>query len=51
MSSRKPLGKKLRLMAAEKSNRRVPAWIMIRTARRFTNHPKRRTWRRSHLKI
>lgn len=51
MSSRKPLGKKLRLLAAEKSNRRVPAWIMIRTARRFTNHPKRRTWRKSHLKM
>jgi len=51
MSSRKPLGKKLRLLAAEKSNRRVPAWIMIRTSRRFQTHPKRRTWRKSHLKI
>jgi large subunit ribosomal protein L39e len=51
MSSRKPLGKKLRLLSAEKSNRRVPGWIMIRTARRFTNHPKRRSWRKSHLKI
>lgn len=51
MASKKPLGKKLRLMAAEKQNRRVPAWIMIRTARRFTSHPKRRTWRRNRLKI
>ena len=51
MSSRKPLGKKLRLLAAEKSNRRVPAWIMMRTAQRFTNHPKRRNWRKSHLKM
>ncbi len=51
MASKKPLGKKLRLMAAEKSNRRVPAWIMIRTARRFTTHPKRRSWRRNRMKI
>lgn len=50
MASKKPLGKKLRLMKATKSNRRVPAWIMQRTSRRFTNHPKRRTWRRSTLK-
>ncbi len=50
MASKKPLGKKLRLLRANKSNRRVPAWIMIRTSRRFTAHPKRRGWRRSHLK-
>ena len=51
MSSKKPLAKKLRLMRAEKSNRRVPAWIMIRTSRRVTSHPKRRAWRRNHLKM
>ena len=51
MPENKPLGKKLRLMRAEKSNRRVPAWIMMRTAQRFTNHPKRRTWRKNHLKM
>jgi large subunit ribosomal protein L39e len=50
MASKKPLAKKLRLLRAEKSNRRVPAWIMIRTSRRFTSHPKRRSWRRNHLK-
>lgn len=43
------LGKKLRLAAAAKRNRRVPAWIIQRTARRFTMHPKRHHWRRSHL--
>ena len=43
------LGKKLRLSATGKSNRRVPAWIIQRTARRFNNHPKRHHWRRSHL--
>ena len=43
------LGKKLRLAAATKSNRRVPAWIIQRTNRRFQNHPKRDHWRRSAL--
>lgn len=47
--SKKPLGKKLRLAKAMKSNRRVPAWITQRTSRRFTQHPKRHHWRRSHL--
>ena len=50
MASKKPLAKKLRMLRAEKSNRRVPAWIMIRTSRRFTAHPKRRNWRRNRLK-
>ncbi len=50
MASKKPLAKKLRLQRATKSNRRVPAWIMQRTSRRFTQHPKRRGWRRSRLK-
>jgi large subunit ribosomal protein L39e len=45
----KSLGKKLRLAAAGKSNRRVPAWIMQRTNRRFSNHPKRYHWRKSHM--
>lgn len=46
---RKALGKKLRLTKEANRNRRVPAWIMMRTARRFTQHPKRHHWRRSHL--
>ncbi|HEY5539764.1 MAG TPA: 50S ribosomal protein L39e, partial [Thermoplasmata archaeon] len=45
----KPHARKLRLLKAEKSNRRVPAWVMQRTKRTFTRHPKRRTWRRGHL--
>lgn len=50
MASKKPLGKKLRMLRATKSNRRVPAWIWVRTSRRFTTHPKRRNWRKSTLK-
>lgn len=46
---KKGLGKKKRLAAAGNRNRRVPAWVMMRTARRFTQHPKRHHWRRSKL--
>jgi large subunit ribosomal protein L39e len=48
--TKKSLGKKLRLSKAMKGNRRVPAWITQRTARRFAQHPKRHHWRKSHLR-
>ena len=35
MATHKPLGKKLRLMKATKQNRRVQAWVMKRTNRKF----------------
>ena len=47
----KPAAKKGRLLAKKKQNRRVPAWVMQRTRRRFTHHPKRRSWRRNKLKM
>ncbi len=50
MSSRKTLTRKIRLNKATRSNRRVPAWIMLKTNRRFTRHPKQRHWRRDSLK-
>lgn len=50
MASKKPTAKKRRLLRAGKSNRRVPAWIIIRTSRRFVQHPKRRSWRRNRIK-
>lgn len=46
---KKSLAKKLRLGKVLKRNRRVPAWIMMRTAKRFQTHPKRHHWRRSAL--
>ncbi|MGQ0534746.1 MAG: 50S ribosomal protein L39e [Methanobacteriota archaeon] len=46
----KSLGKKRRLARAAKSNRRVPAWVMQRTNRNVTQHPKRHSWRRNKLK-
>jgi len=51
MAKHKPHARKLRLLAATKSNRRVPAWVMQRTNRAFTRHPKRRHWRRTKLKV
>ncbi len=50
MARNKPQAKKIRLMRRVKRNRRVPAWVMMRTGRRFTRHPKRHNWRRSTLK-
>ncbi|MCD6455386.1 MAG: 50S ribosomal protein L39e [Methanophagales archaeon] len=47
---KKTKGRKLRLCKANKQNRRVPAWIMVKTSRRVTTHPKRRHWRRTKLK-
>jgi len=50
MAKNKPTAKKGRLLARMKQNRRVPAWVLQRTSRRFTSHPKRRSWRRNKLK-
>jgi len=50
MTTNKPAAKKLRLMRAVKQNRRVPAWVMMRTNRTFLRHPKRRNRRMSKLK-
>lgn len=50
MARNKPHAKKLRLLKALKQNRRVPAWIMMKTDRRFTRHPKQRSWRITKLK-
>ena len=50
MTSNKPAAKKIRLMKAERTNRRVPGWVMVRTGRRFLWHPKRRNWRKISIK-
>jgi large subunit ribosomal protein L39e len=51
MANKKPGPKKARLLKKVKGNRRVPAWVMMRTNRRFTSHPKRHQWRRGKLKM
>ncbi|MCK5644092.1 MAG: 50S ribosomal protein L39e [Gammaproteobacteria bacterium] len=50
MARNKPHAKKMRLIKATKRNRRVPTWVMMRTNRRFSRHPKRHHWRRSKLR-
>lgn len=44
---KKSKGKKKRLAKKLKQNQRVPAWVIMKTNRGVTNHPKRRHWRRS----
>lgn len=51
MTSRKTSGVKKRLIRALKSNKPVPAWIMVRTNRKVRTNPKRRHWRSKKLKI
>ncbi|MHC1610008.1 MAG: 50S ribosomal protein L39e [Candidatus Methanospirareceae archaeon] len=48
---KKTIGRKIRLVKANKQNRRVPAWIMVKTNRSVRTHPKRRHWRRTKLKV
>ncbi|MBP2132861.1 large subunit ribosomal protein L39e [Methanomicrobium sp. W14] len=43
--------RKIRLAKACEQNRRVPAWVMIKTKRTVVTHPCRRNWRRSKLKV
>lgn len=43
---KKSKGRKLRLAKRLKQNRRVPAWVIVRTNRKVMTHPKRRHWRR-----
>ena len=49
MARNKPTAKKIRLNKVTKQNRRVPQWVMMKTGRKMTTHPKRHHWRRSKL--
>ncbi|MCJ7445622.1 MAG: 50S ribosomal protein L39e [Methanotrichaceae archaeon] len=49
--SKKLKGKKIRLAKASNQNRRVPAWVIVKTMRRVVSHPKRRHWRKSTLEV
>lgn len=51
MARHKPLGLKLRLASAGKSNRNPPAWVIVKTDRKVTYNFKRRNWRRVKLKV
>ena len=49
--SRLTKARKIRLSKATRQNRRVPAWVMIKTKRNVVSHPCRRNWRRNTLKV
>jgi len=49
MARNKPAAMKARLMKKLKQNRRVPAWVMMRTERAFLRPPMRRHWRHSKI--
>ncbi len=51
MARNKHVARKFRLISEVRANRRVPAWVMMRTDRKFTTHPHRRNWRRTKLKV
>ena len=51
MARSKPLGKKLRLASALKSNRAVPIWVVAKTMGKVRWNPRRRHWRRGRLKL
>ncbi|MCG3216600.1 MAG: 50S ribosomal protein L39e [Candidatus Heimdallarchaeota archaeon] len=50
MARYRNLSKKIRYGKELKSNSPVPSWCVIRTNRRFRNHPKRRKWRSTRIK-
>ncbi|NHJ02194.1 MAG: 50S ribosomal protein L39e [Candidatus Heimdallarchaeota archaeon] len=50
MARYKPYPKKIRLAKVGRSNQTVPTWVIMKTSRRFTRHPKRRQWRSNKIK-
>ncbi|TFG32499.1 50S ribosomal protein L39e [Candidatus Thorarchaeota archaeon] len=50
MARNKPLGKKLRMAKAMKSNSSVPTWVVVKTGGRVRRTPAQRNWRQSKLK-
>ena len=51
MARNKPLGRKLRLASATKSNSPVPVWVVMKTLRKVRYNYKMRNWRRQKLKV
>ena len=49
--SKVELPRKLRLAKALRQNRPIPVWVVAKTNGRVRTHPKRRSWRRSSLKV
>ncbi|HIH40171.1 MAG TPA: 50S ribosomal protein L39e [Halobacteria archaeon] len=47
--TKKTKGVKIRLAKYTNQNRRLPAWVILKTNRTVMSHPKRRHWRRTKL--
>lgn len=50
MARFKHVARKLRLIAAEKSNKPIPIWVTVKTRRKVRRGFRLRNWRRSKLK-
>ncbi|MFW9921420.1 MAG: 50S ribosomal protein L39e [Candidatus Thorarchaeota archaeon] len=50
MARNKPLGKKLRMARAMKSNSSVPTWAVVKTKGKVRRTPSQRNWRQTKLK-
>lgn len=50
MARNKPYAKKLRLGKKNSSNQTVPTWVIMKTSRNVTTHPKKRRWRTTKIK-
>lgn len=50
MARYKPYAKKLRLARKGNQNSTVPTWVIMKTNRGVTNHPKKRRWRSTKIK-
>ncbi len=51
MPSRKPSGRKIRLIKKQKQASAVPAWVILRTKRTVRTNPKRRAWRSTDVEV
>ncbi|MFH1221507.1 MAG: 50S ribosomal protein L39e [Candidatus Micrarchaeota archaeon] len=51
MMSKKTLLKKKMLAKAKRTNRRIPAFVVVKTARKVSYNPNRRNWRTTKLRI
>jgi len=49
--SKKSLQKKKKLAKAARKNRRIPAFVILKTARKVSYNPNRRNWRTDKLRI
>lgn len=50
MARCKPYAKKIRLGKKMNSNQTVPTWVIMKTSRKVTTHPKKRRWRSTKIK-